>query len=24
MVPAGTSATGLVFTFLLPGIAQAY
>jgi hypothetical protein len=24
MAPAGTSATGLVFTFLLPGIAQAY
>jgi hypothetical protein len=24
MVPTGTSATGLVFTFLLPGIAQAY
>ena len=24
MVPAGTSAMGLVFTFLLPGIAQAY
>jgi hypothetical protein len=24
MVPVGTSATGLVFTFLLPGIAQAY
>ena len=24
MVPPGTSATGLVFTFLLPGIAQAY
>ena len=24
MVPVGTGATGLVFTFLLPGIAQAY
>jgi len=24
MVPTGTSGTGLVFTFLLPGIAQAY
>lgn len=24
MVPVGTSATGLVFTFLLPGIAQTY
>jgi hypothetical protein len=24
MVPTGTGATGLVFTFLLPGIAQAY
>ena len=24
IVPTGTSATGLVFTFLLPGIAQAY
>jgi hypothetical protein len=24
MVPTGTSATGLVFTFLLPGVAQAY
>jgi len=24
MVPTGTSAMGLVFTFLLPGIAQAY
>ena len=24
MVRVGTSATGLVFTFLLPGIAQAY
>ena len=24
MVPTGTSTTGLVFTFLLPGIAQAY
>ena len=24
MVPVGTSAMGLVFTFLLPGIAQAY
>jgi hypothetical protein len=24
LVPTGTSATGLVFTFLLPGIAQAY
>jgi hypothetical protein len=24
MVPTGTSATGLAFTFLLPGIAQAY
>jgi hypothetical protein len=24
MVPTGTSAIGLVFTFLLPGIAQAY
>jgi hypothetical protein len=24
MVPAGTTAMGLVFTFLLPGIAQAY
>ena len=24
MVPAGSSAAGLVFTFLLPGIAQAY
>jgi hypothetical protein len=24
MVPTGTSATGLVLTFLLPGIAQAY
>jgi hypothetical protein len=24
MVPTGTSATGLVFTFLLPGIAQSY
>ena len=24
MIPAGTSAMGLVFTFLLPGIAQAY